>query len=114
MRLVKLALVAALTLAPAMTFAQTTPAQEQQKNPIVKREFNQQRRIGNGIRNGRFTARQGARFERQQMRIHRQIRVMRARHNGRLTMRNRRFIGHEQRVASRHIFRAKHMHRHIG
>jgi len=114
MRLMKLVLVAALTAAPAMTFAQTTTAPAQPKNPVVKREFNQQRRIGNGIRNGKFTARQGARFERQQMRIHRQIRAMRARHNGRLTMRDRRIIGHEQRVASRHIFHAKHMHRRIG
>lgn len=114
MRLAKLALVAALTAAPAITFAQSTPAPVQPKNPVVKREFNQQRRIGNGIRNGKFTARQGARFERQQMRIHRQIRAMRARHNGRLTMRDRRIIGHEQRVASRHIYRAKHMHRRIG
>ena len=54
MRLIKLVLVAALTAAPAMTFAQTT-AQDQPKNPIVKREFNQQqRRIGNGI-NGKRT-----------------------------------------------------------
>ena len=71
MRLFKFVLVAALTAAPAMTFAQTT-AQEQPKNPVVKREFkrefNQQRRIGNGIRNERFTPRQGARLERQQMR----------------------------------------------
>ena len=40
MRLIKLVLVAALTAAPALTFAQTT-APEQPKNPIVKREFNQ-------------------------------------------------------------------------
>ena len=78
MRLIKLVLVAALAVAPAMTFAQTT-ATEQSKNPIVKhefkREFNQQqRRIGNGIKNDRLTPRQGARLERQQMRVHRQFR----------------------------------------
>ena len=60
MRLMKLVLVAALTAAPAMTFAQTN-APKQPNNPIVKREFNQQKRIGNGIRNGRLTPRQGAR-----------------------------------------------------
>ena len=86
MRLTKLVLVAALSAAPAMTFAQTTTA-EQSKKPIVKHEFNQQqRRIGNGIQNDRLTPRQGARLERQQMRIHRQFRGMRTRHNGRLTM----------------------------
>jgi hypothetical protein len=113
MRLLKLVLVAALTAAPALTFAQTT-APAQPKNPIVKREFNQQKRIGNGIKNGALAPRQGARLERQQMRIHRQIRAMRARHNGRLTMKNRRVIGYRQRVASHRIYRAKHMHRHIG
>jgi hypothetical protein len=113
MRLMKLVLVAALTAAPAMTFAQT-PAQEQPKNPVVKREFNQQRRIGNGIKNGRFSPRQGARLERQQMRIHRQVRGMRARHSGRLTMKERRMIHRRQNVASRRIFHAKHMHRRKG
>jgi hypothetical protein len=113
MRLLKYVLVAALTAAPALTFAQAQ-APEQSKNPIVKREFNQQRRIGNGIKSGALTARQGARLERQQMRVHRQMRTMRARHNGRLTMKNRRFIAHHQKMASRRIFRAKHMHRRIG
>lgn len=113
MRILKYVLVAALTAAPAITIAQT-PAPAQPKNPIVKREFNQQRRIGNGIRNGQLTARQGARLERQQMRIHRQVRAMRARDNGRLTMRDRRIIQHRQNVASRRIYRAEHMHRRIG
>ena len=111
MRLFKLALVAALTAAPALTFAQAT-AQEQQTIPIVKREFDQQRRIGNGIRSDRLTPRQGARLERQQMRFHREIRTMRARHNGRLTMKYRRMIRQRQNAASRRIFRAKHrLHR---
>jgi hypothetical protein len=113
MRLVKLVLVAALIAAPAITFAQTT-APEQTRNPIIKREFNQQRRIGNGIRNERLAPRQGARLERQQMRIHRQIRTIRARDNGRLTMRNRRMIHRRQNIASRRIYRAKHMRRHNG
>jgi hypothetical protein len=110
MRFIKLVLVAALTAAPAMTFAQTT-APAQPKNPIVKREFNQQRRIGNGIRNGRLTPRQGARLERQQIRFHREMRTMRARYNGRLTVRERRMIHRRQFVASRRIYRAKHRNR---
>ena len=113
MRLMKLVLVAALTAAPAMTFAQTN-APKQPNNPIVKREFNQQERIGNGIRSGRLTPRQGARLEQQQMRIHRQVRTMRSRHNGRLTMQERRMIHRRQNVASRRIFRANHHNRRIG
>ena len=106
MKLFKYALVAALAAAPALTFAQSAPAQA--KNPIVKREFNQQRRIGNGIRKGFVTPRRGARLERQQVRIHRQVRTMRARHNGRLTVRDRRIIRHRQNIASRRIYRARH------
>ena len=113
MRLFKLALVAALTAAPALTFAQPA-AQEQFKNPVVKREFNQHRRIGNGIQNDRLTPRQGARLERQQMRIHRQMRAMRAHNNGRLTMKDRRILRHRQNTASRRIFRAKHRDHRIG
>lgn len=112
MKLVKYVLVAALAAAPALTIAQTTPAQA--KNPIIKREFNQQRRIGNGIQSGALTPRQGARLERQQTRIHRQVRTMRTRNNGRLTKNQRRVIRHKQNVASRRIARAKHMHRRIG
>src|SRR5262249_28637720 len=110
MRLLRYVLVAALSAAPALTFAQTT-TNEQAKSPIVKREFNQQKRIDNGFRNGRFTARQNARFERQQMRIHQQFRSMRARHNGRLSMSERRMIHRRQFIASRRIYRANHMRR---
>jgi len=109
MKLLKYVLVAALAAAPALTFAQSAPARAE--NPIVKREFNQQRRIGKGIHRGTLTLRQGARLERQQMRMHRQIRAMRARHNGRLTMRERRIIHRKQMIASRRIYRARHMHR---
>lgn len=113
MRIAKLVLVAAMIAAPAIMFAQTT-APEQAKNPIVKRAFNQQRRIRNGIEHGRLAPRQGARLERQQMRIHRHVRTMRARHNGRLSMQQRRTIHRRQNLASRRIYRAKHMYRRNG
>ena len=109
MKLLRYVLVAALAAAPALTFAQPAPAQT--KRPIAQREFNQQRRIGNGIRNRALTPRQGVRLERQQMRMHRQIRAMRARHDGRLTMRERRIIHRRQNIASRRIYHAKHLHR---
>jgi hypothetical protein len=48
------------------------------------------------------------------MRIHRQARTMRAYHNGRLTMKDRRILRHRQNVASRRIFRAKHRDRRNG
>jgi hypothetical protein len=112
MKLFKYLLVAALTAAPAITFAQTS-AQEQPRNQIAQREFNQQRRVGNGIDYGRFTARRGARLERQQMRMHREFRGLRSRHYGRLSMRERRMIHRRQYFASRRMYRAEHMHRNL-
>jgi hypothetical protein len=106
MKLFRYVLVAALAAEPALTFAQTA-APARANNPIVKRDLNQQRRIGNGIQNGRLTPQQGARLERQQTRIHRQVRNMRTRNNGRLTMKDRSTIRHRQNVASRRIYRAK-------
>ncbi|MGA7108995.1 MAG: hypothetical protein WBV28_21420 [Terracidiphilus sp.] len=107
MRIMKFVLAAALAAAPALTIAQT-PAPAAQRQTIRQREFNQQRRIGNGVRSGRLNAHQTMRLERQQRSIHRQMRFMRARHNGRLTMRDRGVLNHRQNIASRRIFRARH------
>jgi hypothetical protein len=107
MRIAQYALVAALFAAPALTIAQT-PAQAGPKPTVVERQFNQQRRIGQGFRKGQLNMHKTARLERQQRSIHHQMRVMRARHNGRLTPRNRRILAHRQNVASRRIFRARH------
>jgi hypothetical protein len=107
MRLFKYVLVAALAAAPAVTIAQT-PAPARQNQTIRQRAFNQNRRIVNGVRTGRLNRRQAAHLERQQRSIHRQMHRMRARHNGRLTMRDRRILTHRQNVASRRIFRARH------
>jgi hypothetical protein len=110
MRLFKYVLVAALTAAPAIMFAQT-PTQAAPKHNIAQRQFNQQRRIANGVRTGRLAPRQAARLERQHRGINREVRAMRARHNGRLTPRNRRMINHRQNVLSHRIYRAKHFNR---
>ncbi len=107
MRLAKFALVAALFAAPALTIAQA-PAPAAPKAAFAQRQFNQQKRIANGVSNGQLNGRQTARLERQQRSIHREMRVMRARHNGRLTLKNRSVLNHRQNVASRRILRAKH------
>ena len=107
MRLLKYVLVAALTAAPALTIAQT-PRPAAQNLTIRHRALNQQRRIAGGLRSGRLHPGQAVRLERQQRAIHRQMLGMRARHNGRLTLRDRRILTHRQNVASRRIFRVKH------
>ena len=110
MRLMKFVLMAAIVAAPAITFAQA-PAPAPQNHTIRQREFNQQRRIAHGFHNGQLNRRPTAQLERQQRGIRHEVRSMRARHDGRLTMRNRRMITHRQNTASRRIFRAKHNRR---
>jgi hypothetical protein len=107
MRLFKYVLVAALAAAPAITFAQT-PAPASQHQTIRQREFNQQRRIAHAMRTGQLRPRQVSRLERQQRSIRHEARMMRIRHNGRLTMRDRRILAHRQNVASRRIYRTRH------
>jgi hypothetical protein len=106
----KFVLMAAIVAAPAITFAQA-PAPAAQNHTIRQREFNQQRRIDSGFRTDQLNRRQTARLERQQRGIRHEVRSMRARDNGRLTMHDRQMISHRQNMASRRIFRAEHNRR---
>ncbi len=111
MRIAKFALVAALIAAPALTIAQTPAAAAQKATPnatLTQRQFNQQKRIANGFRKGQLNFHQRARLERQHRNIRHQMRTMRIRHNGRLTMRDRRILRHRMNIASHRIYRAKH------
>ncbi len=112
MRLMKFVLMAAIVSAPAITFAEA-PAPAAQNHSIRQRQFNQQRRIRSGFRRGQLNRRQTARLERQQRSIRHEVRSLRARHDGRLTRRDRGMITHRQNIASRRIYRAKH-NRRIG
>lgn len=107
MRLLKSVLLAALIAAPAMTIAQT-PAPAASKPALAQRQFNQQRRIANGFRKGQLSFHQRARLEGQHRSIRREMRMMRVRHNGQLTARDRRILNHRMNVASRRIYRFKH------
>ena len=103
------ALATTLALAPAVLFAQpvTTPAVTHPYN-IHQRKVNQQDRIGQGVRKGTLRPSETARLERQEVRINREERGMRARNNGHLTRQNRRTLRHQQNRESKRIFRLKH------
>jgi hypothetical protein len=74
---------------------------------VDARERRQQQRIFQGARSGALTAREFARLERQQVRIHRE--EFRYRHNdGRLGPCERRDLRRDQNRASRNIYRQKH------
>ncbi len=102
-----------LALTSTIGFAQAAPAapaapMQRHAATINQRRENQQQRIGQGIRNGRLNARQGARLERREASIGRQERHMRAADGGRLTHVDRVRLNHRLNRTSRAIYHAKH------
>ena len=107
MNLANVALLAALAVAPAVTFAQT-PTPGRNDHNINQRKGDQQRRIGNGVRSGQLTAGETAHLERQERGINREERGMRAQDNGHLTRQDRATLHKQQNQESRRIYRDKH------
>lgn len=100
----KKGLVAGLAAALAMTMAVPAVA-----GGVGQRQGNQQKRIHQGVRSGSLTPREAIRLEREQFRIERMERRLKA--DGTFTCRERARIHSRQNMASRHIYRAKHNRR---
>jgi hypothetical protein len=73
---------------------------------INKRQVNQRKRIGQGIRSGELTRGEAARLGHQQVRIHRQERRFKS--DGTFTKRERVRVHKKQNRASKNIYRKKH------
>lgn len=73
---------------------------------IEQRQWNQQRRIRQGIHSGSLTPGEAARLEREQFRAERLERRLKA--DGDFTRRDRARVQHRLNQSSRHIYRAKH------
>jgi hypothetical protein len=108
MNLIRLILIASLTLAPAAIFAQTTLAPGQHDYDINQRKTAQQDRIAQGVKSGQLTAGETARLEHQEAGINREGRGMRAQDNGHLTNSDRKTLHQQQNQESRRIYRDKH------
>ena len=76
--------------------------------PVDAREASQQHRIVQGVRSGELTPRETHRLERREAALHVREAVMRSRHGGRLTYRERVRLNHSENRLSRAIYRAKH------
>jgi hypothetical protein len=92
-------------LAAVLVLSATSPALSAE---VDRREANQQGRIAQGVRSGELTPRETARLERQEARIHREIRRERAANGGALTPAERARVNRQQDRLSRRIYRAKH------
>ena len=97
----KKALATALFAALAMAIAVPAAA-----GGIDKRQWNQQKRIHQGIRSGSLTPGETARLEREQLWIERMERRLKA--DGNFTRRDRARVHHRLDHSSGHIYRAKH------
>ena len=78
---------------------------------VGDRAFRERQRIGAGVRSGQLTRPEAYRLGREQRNIHNDIRRYRM-NDGRIGPRERRHIRREERMHSRHIFRARHNFRH--
>lgn len=81
-------------------------------DPVVqKREQNQERRIGQGIKSGQLTPAEAGRLEAEQAKIKQDEERMKA--DGNLTKKERAKLRREQNRASRDIYRKKHNERKV-
>lgn len=118
MNLTKYALIASLAFAPAVIFAQTTPAPAAAPShhdyDINQRKENQQDRIGQGVKSGQLTAGETSHLEKQESAINNEEHNMRAQDNGHLTRQDRKTLHRQQNQESRRIYRDKHNPRRQG
>ena len=103
MKLAHLAVAAALVLVPAAALAQPPSGRG-----IYDRKVDQQGRIAQGVRSGQLTGGEARHLERQESRINREERAMRAENGGRLTRHDRRILARQQNRESARIYREKH------
>lgn len=76
-------------------------------NQVNRREANQQKRIGNGVANGRLTTKQATHLEKRETAVQNREQADMAKHNGHLTKAEQRGINRQQNRISRSIARDK-------
>jgi|ERR1700693_1915761 hypothetical protein len=72
-------------------------------NEVNRREAHQQKRIGNGIKNGTLTSKQATHLEKRETAVQNREKADMAKHNGHLTKAEQRGINHQQNRISRTI-----------
>lgn len=76
-------------------------------NQVNRREANQQKRIGNGVANGKLTSKQANHLEKRETAVQNREQADMAKHNGHLTKAEQRGINRQQNRISRSIARDK-------
>lgn len=109
MKRIYLGVLATLALTAASALAQTTAnGTPITGKTIQQRKENQQKRIGNGVKNGSLTPRETAHLEKKEAKINREERRDRAANGGKLTAGEKQKINHQQNKVSKQIYKDKH------
>jgi hypothetical protein len=77
-------------------------------NEVNKREANQQKRIGNGVANGKLTSQQTTNLEKRETSVQNREKKDMAEHNGHLTKTEQKGINRQQNRISKSIYKDKH------
>jgi hypothetical protein len=79
-----------------------------QEGRIQQRKENQQKRIGNGVKNGLLTPKETSHLENKEANLNKEIRTDRKANGGNLTNNQKRQINRQQNRLSRNIYADKH------
>jgi hypothetical protein len=77
-------------------------------NEVNGREANQQKRIGNGVANGKLTSKQTTNLEKRETSVQNREKKDMAAHNGHLTKAEQKGINRQQNRISKSIYKDKH------
>jgi hypothetical protein len=77
-------------------------------NEVNKREQNQQRRIGNGVKSGKLSSQQAAHLEKREASVQNREQKDMAKHNGHLTKAEQKGINRQQNRIGKTIYKDKH------
>jgi hypothetical protein len=78
------------------------------KDKVDTRVANQQKRIGKGIENGSLTAKEGAKVEKKEAAIRKEVHTDRQANGGKLTAAEKTQVNQQQNKASQQIYDKKH------
>jgi len=97
-----------LTVAAAGLLLGFTGIASADEGQIKERKENQQRRIGNGVKNGSLTPKETARLEHKETKLNKEIRHERKENGGNLTNKEKAQVNRQQNRLSKDIYKQKH------
>ena len=81
---------------------------DEKEGRIAQRKENQQRRIGNGVKNGSLTPHETANLEHKESNINKEVRTERKQNGGNLTNKEKAQVNRQQNRVSKDIYQDKH------